>query len=615
MEPSAGAGNVLDAGYDTGVAIYGDYARGPYASAAGNLIAGNIIGLGADGETTAGLGNGYDGVWIDSAPNTTVGGTVAAARNIIANNTANDGAGVLIVNFEEIDGSFGTVIQGNYIGTDITGTKALGNYIGIDIEGSSSNLIGTDGQDGAADAFEGNLISGNLTAGIVINATPEFVGGSESLPGAADNVVAGNLIGTNASGTAALGNGTYGVELEGGTSDNSIGVNAVFGAATVDDRNVISGNTLAGVEITGSGTSGNVLAGDYIGTDETGTVALGNASGVVIEGGSSRNTIGGLTATAGNGAGNVISGNTSTGVQVGSQPTDTATSDNLIAGNLIGTDASGELALPNGYVGVFSNGMGTTIGGTAAGALNVISGNTDGNVVVTGTGATNDVLEGNYIGLDLAGTTTVGDPGGELTVETSGNTIGGTTAAARNVISGVSAVDINLDYSGATGNLIIGNYIGSNAAGTAALTLNTVGIFEQNGALGNTIGGTVAGAGNLVAADNGYAMLLTSNNLIAGNLINSNPTGTAVIGETYGGIAVDGSYNTIGGTVAAARNVLPDDGIWIRARALSILSREIAAAWTSPEPSSSVIAAASRSTVPTTRSAAPPPDRPTSSRA
>ena len=201
----AGAGNLLDAAGDSGVYIYGDYALGPYASAAGTLIAGNIIGLAADGVTAAGFGDGYDGIAIDSAPDTTIGGSVAAARNIISNNTTNGGEGILVVNFEEADGAYGTVIQGNYIGTDITGTLARGNNVGIDIEGSSSTLVGTDGQDGAADALEGNLISGNLTVGIRINASSSGPRGSQ-YAGAAQNVVAGNRIGTNTAGTAALGN-------------------------------------------------------------------------------------------------------------------------------------------------------------------------------------------------------------------------------------------------------------------------------------------------------------------------------------------------------------------------------------------------------------------------
>ena len=175
----AGAGNVLSAADDSGIYIYGDSGRGPYASAAGTLIAGNIIGLAADGVTAAGFGNGYDGIAIDSAPNTTIGGSVAAAHNIISNNTTNGGEGILVVNFEEPDGAYGTVIQGNYIGTDITGTLARGNNVGIDIEGASSTLVGTDGQDGAADAVEGNLVSGNLTAGITINASSSGPRGSQ----------------------------------------------------------------------------------------------------------------------------------------------------------------------------------------------------------------------------------------------------------------------------------------------------------------------------------------------------------------------------------------------------------------------------------------------------
>ena len=116
---------------------------------------------------------------IDSAPNTTIGGSVAAARNIISNNTANRGAGILIVNYEEVDGAYGTVVQGNLIGTDITGTMALGNLHRHRYRGRVIvSLIGTDGQDGAANAMEGNLISGNLAPGIKINADPgEFVSG------------------------------------------------------------------------------------------------------------------------------------------------------------------------------------------------------------------------------------------------------------------------------------------------------------------------------------------------------------------------------------------------------------------------------------------------------
>ncbi|MHB1560433.1 MAG: beta strand repeat-containing protein, partial [Isosphaeraceae bacterium] len=199
----AGAGNVLDGGGDSGVFVYGDYQLGTYASAAGTLIAGNIIGLAADGVTGGpGFGNTNNGVTVDSAPDTTIGGTVAASRNIISNNGR---AGVMIANFEEPDGAYGTVVQGNFIGTDITGTLARGNAIGVDIEGASSSLIGTDGTGGVIlDAAEGNLISGNRAGGVLINGAAETFNDGVSLPGAADNTIAGNLIGTTAGGTAGL---------------------------------------------------------------------------------------------------------------------------------------------------------------------------------------------------------------------------------------------------------------------------------------------------------------------------------------------------------------------------------------------------------------------------
>ena len=113
---------------------------------------------------------------------------------------------------------------------------------------------------------------------------------------------------------------------------------------------------------------------------------------------------------------------------------DAATADNVVEGNLIGTDVTGENALSNLTYGVLAIGAGTTIGGTAAGALNVVSANADGNIVIAG-GTTDDLVAGNYLGLDLTGTTTVGSIGVDLSVESPGNTIGGTTAAARNVIS------------------------------------------------------------------------------------------------------------------------------------------------------------------------------------
>ncbi|MGO9919363.1 MAG: hypothetical protein ACLQIB_32270, partial [Isosphaeraceae bacterium] len=579
----AGAGNVLDAGDETGVAIYGDYARGPYASAAGNLIAGNIIGLAADGETAAGFGNGYDGVWIDSAPNTTIGGTVAAARNVIANNTDNDGAGILIVNFEETDGAYGTVVQGNYIGTDITGTLARGNFIGVDIEGASSSLIGTDGQDGAADALEGNLISGNLSEGIRINAASAFVGGYQSIAGAANNVVAGNLIGTNAAGTAALGNGDNGVQLEGGTTTNSIGVNTVYGPGNADERNVISGNTSAGVEITGAGTTGNAVAGDYIGTDVTGSAPLGNgAEGVEIDTGASDNTIGGTTASARN----IISANDGSGVLI------SAANDNLVEGNYVGTDKTGTVGLGNdqivedvayGGISLLNGAAGNTIGGLTAtpgsGAGNLISGNTFAGVNVYYAGS-NNLVAGNLIGTDVTGTVALGNlfdtavNEGGFGVDlyySPGNTVG--EPGGRNVISGngpggpgiINTANVILQYS--SGTAVQSNTIGTDITGTVAISNNTANIAVVGGS-SITIGGLTptpgTGLANVISGNNGEFGLdiigVTAPVVVEGNIIGADATGQHELPNAVSGVYLyQASGVTIGGAAAGAGNLISGD--------------------------------------------------------
>src|SRR5205807_1265542 len=102
-----------------------------------------------------------------------------------------------------------TVLQGNYIGTDVTGTHGLGNGVGVDIWGASQNTIGGSAP-GAA-----NRISGNRGDGLRIRAdfSPPSVG----------NSILGNLIGTDAGGVGQLGNGGHGVFVTAGARDNTIG--------------------------------------------------------------------------------------------------------------------------------------------------------------------------------------------------------------------------------------------------------------------------------------------------------------------------------------------------------------------------------------------------------
>src|SRR5262249_37616729 len=126
-----------------------------------------------------------------------------------------------------------------------------------------------------------------------------------------------------------------------------------------------------------------------------------------------------------------------------------------------------------------------------------------------------------------------------LGVGATNNTVGGTTAAARNLISGNAVNGVEINASTATNNVVEGNYIGTNAAGAAALGNAGAGVLIQGGATGNTVGGTTPGAGNLVSANGTFGIDVrdtgTSGNLVAGNFIGTDVTGTAKLGNDSSG--------------------------------------------------------------------------------
>jgi hypothetical protein len=582
----AGASNVISGNKGEGVLFDG-------TNAAGNQVVGNIIGLTADG--SAALGN-ADGVFIrNGAMGNIVGGTTAAARNVLSGNAA---AGVVLVG-----AGAGNVVEGNYVGPDPTGSSALGNgFWGVEVNTTTGATIG-----GTA-AGAGNVISGNPFFGVVLQnntadvavqgnlvglnaagtaavangsgvgmtsgANNNTVGGTTAAArnvvagnttdnvdvGVTGNVVEGNFIGTNAAGTAALPN-LIGVQISNGASGNTIG------GTTAGARNLISGNDgyQGGVEIDTAAT-GNVVEGNYVGTDVTGTLSLGNPIGIFIT--STGNTVGGTAA----GAGNVIAGNDGTldHFLSGSQVVITQASasdqpdDNVVEGNLIGLGATGH-AIPGATnAGVFINfGIGNTIGGTTAAARNVISGNVLGINIEAGSA---NVIEGNYIGTDPAGTASITNTSGVVLGNTVNNTVGGAAAAARNVISGNtntlgSGLGVYLFNPNTSGNVVEGNFIGTDATGTVPLQ-NDSGIFLTGTAGGNTIGGLTAtpgtGAGNVIfGGDSGHGigLLLESH----GDTI----LGNAVVDNVVGIAALSDSGVQIGGTAAGAGNQVSGNGIGV----------------------------------------------------
>jgi uncharacterized repeat protein (TIGR01451 family) len=423
------------------------------------------------------------------------------------------------------------VIEGNYLGTNVAGTAALGNNQGISIfSPSTNNTIG--GSTGAAR----NLISGNGNRGISISDSGNFV--------------LNNYIGTNAAGTGAVGNGATG---------NSAGI-GIDGSNNTVTFNLISGNSGLGINILSTTATGNTILANLIGTDATGTLALGNTAGGINVNGPS-NIIGSSVLDH-----QVISGNGGNGINLLSSGSGT-----LVIGNFIGTNGAGTAALPNTSGGINVTTSNNIIGGLAAAQRNVISGN---GVPGSGTYAygvgvfgtvTGNQIQGNYIGLDASGTAAISNTGIGVQIGTSasGTLVGGTVGGATNVISGngfgnpVTGNDTGVGMFQTTGNTLQGNFIGTNAAGTASIP-NRGGGVTINQASGNTVGGSVAEARNVISGNQLYGVGVfnnSSNNVIAGNWIGISTTGNS-LGNQVNGVVIDSSNNTVGGTAAAGNRIM-----------------------------------------------------------
>ena len=534
-----------------GLAIYlfgGDGIQ--LATAGGNTIAGNFIGTDATGAGTTN-GNTAEGVNISNVGTNTIGGSTTQARNVISDN------GVGGVNISGASAT-GNIVQGNYIGTDRNGTADVGNTVdGVFVGGPSNTIGGTTATPGQG---EGNVISGN-GAGAV---------GSGVRVTANTNTVTGNLIGVAAGGTAALGNSNNGVFI-------TTAANNTIGGIATNVRNIISSNTGAGVAINGAGATGNIVQGNYIGTDATGTLDRGNTTdGVRIDGGATVSTVGGLTATPGVPPGNVISGNASDGIEINSG---TASPNNTVQGNLIGTTSSGTVLLRNDSNGVLINGSSNnSIGGATATARNIITGGTAGTadgVDIQDNASDNNVVAGNYIGTDISGTLDFGAGGDGVRLSGTGpdtNTIGGSATtpgtAPGNVISGNTGDGVEITASGTTGNLVQGNLIGTQSNGTSALANGANGVLITTTATGNTVGGSTTtpgtGLGNVISGNGTNGVLISGNadsNLVRGNIIGLQAGGAAALGNGTNGVHLTGVITcTIGGSTSDLRNVISANG-------------------------------------------------------
>ena len=428
--------------------------------------------------------------FILSAERWTRAETRAVAATFTVTNTSDAGAGSLRQAIQDANANAGAdIIAFNIPGTGVqtisplaalpTITDAVvidgytqpGSSVNTLVDGDNAVLLielnGTN-LGGGALLFSGLVIntSNCVVRGLVINRFPGDGIFFTSPSGTTNNnVVEGNFIGTNPSGTVALGN------------NNGIGINFstanLIGGTTPAARNVISGNGSRGISIS-TGASATTIQGNFIGTTASGTGALGNNSGGISSAGTGPDTIGGTAA----GARNVISANqNNAGIFVQSG---TATGP-VIAGNLIGTDVTGTVALGN-FFGIWLNfgpSLGnSTIGGATAGAPNVISGNRSHGVLMTGDSRNNQLL-GNFIGTDITGSKPLGNAGNGVSIEAAArlNRIGGSLAGQGNTIA----------YNAGNGVLVTG----SPTANGNAVRRNSI---YSNGLLGIDLGGDGATA-------------------------------------------------------------------------------------------------------------------------
>jgi hypothetical protein len=336
IDPSGTIARPTTIGVNTGTTFASGMRIGGTTPAARNVMSGNSTAIlfqagsnhvvqgnffGTDRNGTSAIANGSTAITVQQSDDVMIGGTTAAARNILA---GGGGARGIFMGV-----AARTRIQGNFIGTDVTGTVALG-FTGsgcavcLDSNASNTQVGGLTATPGTP---PGNVISGSAT-GIRIGSPGNNFNNTAAMMG--------NLIGTDASGTSGLGNST-GIAI----NDPSNTVGGIDPMA----RNVISGNT-TGISLV---SQNNQVQGNFIGTDITGTQLLGNGGdGVLVQ--ANNNTIGGISAGPGQNPGNLIAGNGGRGVNLPFSPNSIPILGNRIYSNgSLGIDLSGDGVTANDH--------------------------------------------------------------------------------------------------------------------------------------------------------------------------------------------------------------------------------------------------------------------------
>ncbi len=545
-DPNVGGGNIISGNLNAGIHLG--------LSATSNKIYNNLIGLGQNGDMS--LAN-DKGIVIQDNNNNQIGGSNALEGNVISGNTT---TGIEILN------SHHQTIQGNYIGTDSSGTLPRGNLAnGIMILSGSHHV-----EIGGDQSGEGNLISGNNGVGVLIDSSSQ-------------NFLGGNIIGADESGTSSIPNTNEGVVITNHSDTNNIG------NENIGSRNIISGNNGNGIGISVF-SSYNLIRNTYVGLGLTGD-SLENMSGGINISNSSNNVIGGtlknvISLNNGNGihitssdscwiAGNYIGtdttgmlsrGNQGYGIWVQGSDNIQIGENNSVGRNLICDnqldgifidDASNKINIVNNFIGIGSNGAkmlgnayngvrlddnsdSVSIGGDQPGDGNVISNNGEDGIHINDN-VNETIIRGNLIGTDSAGMLKRGNSFAGIYVgssQTNDNYIGGLEIADRNIISG-NQYGIDIDE---TNNIFIaGNYIGTNIDGTDSIP-NEVGvnIYKSDSIY---VGTDSLKGYNIISGNSDNAIDVNKGRfiIIEGNLIGLNASGNDTIANGEHGVFMDSS--------------------------------------------------------------------------
>jgi len=382
-------------------------------------------------------------------------------------------------------------------------------------------------------------------AGVVAAMTSLFLLGAAHLPVHASFTAVFTVTTTANSGAGSLRQAILDANANPGADTITFAVDAPGSQQTIQPASALPAVTdpvtIDGWSQGGAGYTGPPLI------ELNGALAGGNVVGLTITGGGS--VVRGLVI-------NGFTGSFASGIRLQTG------GGNWVYGNYIGTDFVGNARVANQRGVWIDNGSShNRIGVNADGVndaaeRNIISANVSENIWVYQPATTGNLIMGNTIGLNAAGTAAVGVnnqtiAASGITVQEAGYTVIGTDgdgvgdAAEGNVIGGNT---YNINLTGSSGNMshhtrVAGNRIGTNAAGTASVGIQVEGVrvyvTEQNIIGTNGDGVSDALEGNLISGNSDFGILVQQtgalNNVIAGNKIGTDITGMFAIPNGYGG--------------------------------------------------------------------------------